>query len=250
MSVSMSSDLPPSLVFVISVWRVWMGGFPLGPNSPSRASSGVGGGAVLLQAREAHDALLADLPHEVEVDLLVGAGLRAELVATAAVLVPQDDAVLLALVHGAAGAGLHAHRLRAVVAEARHVEVVGVGGFARARGLVPVGPPLGLLAHGVEEDRLALAAVEHFVVVEVPAAAPLFAGRPPAGPGQAVAIAAAHRLVVAGMAAAGLGVDGAPPLVVRPLISRPQHLAGHGAGLAADALVQIEDHGHLVPGAV
>src|SRR3970282_2127012 len=143
------------------------------PDGAAGALAHAGGSDALLHTREAHDALLADLPHEVEVDLLVGAGLQAELIAAAAALIPQDDAVLLALIHGVAGAGVHAGGRGAVIAEAGYVEVVGVGVFAGALVLVPVGAPLGLLAHMVEEDGLALAAVEDLVVVELPAAAPL-----------------------------------------------------------------------------
>ena len=51
---------------------------------------------------------------------------------------------------------------------------------------------------------------------------------------------------VSGRPPAGQGVDGAPPLVVRPFrVLMPEHLAGHGTGLAADALVEIEDEGDL-----
>ena len=127
---------------------------------------------VLLQAGVAENALLADFSGEVEVDLLVRAGLQAELVAAAAFLVTQDDAVFIALVQRAARAGLKAGRLRAVVAEAGHVEEVGVGVLACALVFVPVRTPFGLFAGGVQIDVLALAGAHHFFVVEVPAAAP------------------------------------------------------------------------------
>src|SRR3990172_13285073 len=59
----------------------------------------------------------------------------------------------------------------------------------------------------------------------------------------AVLVAAAHRLPIARGAAAGLCVDRHPPHRLRSrtfALFGPEDLAGDGAGLAADALIEIE----------
>src|SRR4030043_487080 len=192
MGMSIKADLSPLRVLAISPFSVSRALLTRGPNRFYRYSMGMRGVAalagagrrhVLFDAREAEDAVLADLLDVVEVDLLVGAGLQAEAVAATAGLVAEDNAVLTALVHSVAGAGLHADWAGAVVAETGQVEEEGVGVFATALVLVPVGPPGGLLADGLEEDGASLAAVEDLVVVEVPAAAALRAGGDGAGEG-------------------------------------------------------------------
>src|SRR5262249_46835380 len=87
-----------------------------GGSGAARALRGAGVDLALLQARVAEDAFLTLAEHFVEIDLLVGTGLDAVAVASAALLVDQDDAVLLALVDGLAGTRLHAGGVRAVVA--------------------------------------------------------------------------------------------------------------------------------------
>src|SRR5262249_58849663 len=96
----------------------------------------------LLQARVAENALLTLAEHLVEVDLLVRTGLDAVAVAAAALLVDQDDAVLLALVDGLAGTRLNTGRVRAVVADAGEVEVVVIGAVEGGLGPVPVRAPV------------------------------------------------------------------------------------------------------------
>jgi hypothetical protein len=107
------------------------------------ALAGTGGRHPLLDAGEAEDALLGDESLSVEVDALVGAGLNAEAVAMAGVLIDEDDAVLGPLVDGLARAGLQACRLRAVVTDALYVEVVAVGIFAGPWSSSQFGPQTG-----------------------------------------------------------------------------------------------------------
>ena len=214
-----------------------------------RALTGAGRRDALLQPREAHDALLADTTSVVEEDLLVRAGFRAELVASTFILIPQDNAIPRTLVHRAARAGLHAYRVGALVAEAGQVEEVAVGPLATALVFIPVRPPARRLADRFQMDRGSLAAVVHVLIVEVPAAAELLSSRECAWPGQAVAVTAAHLFPVLGIAAAGHGIDAAPPHVVGAVlpvvVPSPEHLAGNGTRLASNALVQVEDHGNL-----
>ena len=81
----------------------------------------------LLDTREAENAFGRFLRNEVEVDLLVGAGLIALAKALAFVFIENDDAVFFALVDRLGGAGLEARGIGAVIAQARQVEVVVVG---------------------------------------------------------------------------------------------------------------------------
>src|SRR5262249_18637597 len=69
-----------------------------------------------LDARIAQDALLGLPARPVVVDLLVGAARHAHAPASALVLVDQDNAVLLAFVDRAGGAGRDASRIEAVLA--------------------------------------------------------------------------------------------------------------------------------------
>src|SRR5690606_20277070 len=79
-----------------------------------------------LDAREAEDALLGFSALPVVIDLLVRAAADAHAPAAALLLVDEDDAVLLALVDGAARAGGRARRVEAVLAQARQVHHEGV----------------------------------------------------------------------------------------------------------------------------
>src|SRR6185503_7370606 len=79
-----------------------------------------------LDARVAERALLGLAALVVEVDLLVRAAGDALAPAAAAVLVDEDDAVLLALVDRTGGARGHARRVEAVLADARQVEHEGL----------------------------------------------------------------------------------------------------------------------------
>jgi hypothetical protein len=47
------------------------------------------------------------------------------------------------------------------------------------------------------------------------------------------------------IAAVGLGFDIGPPHMLLPLAERPGGLAGHGATLAGDTAVDVEDEGEL-----
>jgi hypothetical protein len=80
------------------------------------------GGLAGFDPRIAEVALLGLPGDPVEVDLLVGAAGDAEAPAAARVLVDEHDAVLLALVHRARGAGGDAGRVDAVLADAGEVE--------------------------------------------------------------------------------------------------------------------------------
>ena len=95
------------------------------PQAP-RALAGARGRDALLDARVAEDALLRELAGVVEIDLLVRACLHAESVALAALLADEHDAVFGALVDGVARTGFEAGRVRAVIADARQVEVEAV----------------------------------------------------------------------------------------------------------------------------
>ena len=83
-----------------------------------RADGGLSG----LDAGVAERAFLGLAGLVVEVHLLVGAAADAEAPAPALVLVDEDDAVLLALVHRTGGAGGDAGGVEAVLADARQVE--------------------------------------------------------------------------------------------------------------------------------
>ncbi len=93
---------------------------------PPDAGFGAGHGHARLHARITEDALLrlAGLP--VEVDLLVGTCADTHPPTAAAILIDEHDAILLTLVDGAGGAGRHAGRIQAVVAEPRQVHVEGL----------------------------------------------------------------------------------------------------------------------------
>jgi hypothetical protein len=85
-------------------------------DEPSRALANAGRRHALLKARIAQDAVLANLSGEVEVDLLVRAGLEAKAEAATLILVAEDDAILVALVHSSPRTRLDADRARTVVA--------------------------------------------------------------------------------------------------------------------------------------
>src|SRR5665811_2521002 len=164
------------------------------------------------------------------------------------VLVAQHDSVLASLVHGAGRARLGTDRPRAVVAQSRQVEVVGVRPLARTLVLIPVHAPLGRAVtgvHGVQVNRVPLAAVEDLVVVEVPSTAELGASWLVSRDRPAFADAAAHLLPGSRRALTRLGVDGAPPFVLLAGLLGPEDLAGDRAGLAAHAFVEVEDHRNL-----
>src|SRR5690606_15940682 len=52
-------------------------------------------------------------------------------------------------------------------------------------------------------------------------------------------------LPLLGVADAGLGLDVVEPGVLHAFTTGPDVLAGDRAGVAADALVQVQDHAHL-----
>ena len=93
---------------------------------PTHAGLRADSGQADLDAREAEGALLGLAGAVVEVDLLVRAARDAHAPAAALVLVDQDDAVLLALVDRAAGAGRGARGVQAVLADPRQVEHEGL----------------------------------------------------------------------------------------------------------------------------
>ncbi|MNN38777.1 hypothetical protein D3C81_1527890 [compost metagenome] len=82
----------------------------------------------------------------------------------------------------------------------------------------------------VREDAgaAALARRERAVGLALPAAVPL-----------------ALVLPFLGVADARLGLDVVEPGVLHAVAAGPDVLAGHGAGMAADALVEVQHHGHL-----
>ena len=213
-----------------------------------RALPHAGGSDSLLQTWEAADAVLAHLPRRIEVDLLVGAGARAGLLSLAAVLVAQHQTVLCPFVEGAIGAGLQTGGLAAVVAEAGEVEEMGVRILACADVLVPVHSPGRRGAHGAQEGFASLPGGVYLVVVELPGLAELLRGRKTAESQLPVLVAAPHALPVPRSAQPGLGIHRAPPHRLLALALRPQNLAGHGTGLAADAAIQVDDPRHLSAG--
>src|SRR5215475_1714750 len=124
-------------------------------------------------ARVAENAFLRFTARPVVIDLLVGAARDAHAPAATFVLVDENDAILLALVDRARGAGCDACRVEAVLAQAWQVHHEGVFELAvdlllhavevdigRALGeltsqdLLPVGPPFDLL-HALAGDQRA-----------------------------------------------------------------------------------------------
>jgi hypothetical protein len=177
----------------------------------------------------------------VVIDFLVRARGLAEAQAAAMVFVDDDDTVLVALEDGATRAGFHAGRLGAVIADAWNVEEVGVGIIARAHIFIPVHAPGGFIANGCQR-RLAGTGEQGFLVIELEAFAEVSLCRAHAGLGLAILVAAAHLLPVLRCAITGGGVDLVEPHALLSLAGGPVGLAGHGAGLAADALVEVDDH--------
>ncbi len=205
------------------------------------------GDLALLDPRVAADALFADPRDDVEEDLLVGTGADALLVAAAALLVDQDDAVLVAFVDRLARAGREAGRVVAVVADPGEVEHphrvdAGEGG-----------------AHVDGAGDVVLADVGRRVVVDVRAvsvgrlfvALGLEDGRGRerrALPRRRAGLCEQAGVPLQGIAAVGLGLDVVPEDDLLALAAGPAGLAGDGAGLALDALVGVEDVGHLALG--
>src|SRR5262245_26468375 len=246
-----------------------------------------------LDARIAQDALLGLPARPVVVDLLVGAARHAHAPASALVLVDQDNAVLLAFVDRAGGAGRDASRIEAVLAQPRQIHHEGVfelsvdfllhalevhvlralGEFA-AQDFLPVGAPLDLLHALAGDERarprgrggLQLRRVLQVLIVEgeglvvvvdlgqvrvgenLRQHAP-FRAHPRLDPAVALAHPAAVPallvLPVLGISDAGLGLDFVEPGVFHALPVRPNVLASDGAGVAADALVEVEHHRNL-----
>src|SRR4030042_4372195 len=95
-------------------------------------------------------------------------------------------------------------------------------------------------------DAAALAAVVDLVVVDLPGVAPPGSGGHLSRPRLPVLEAAAHLVPPLGGAVAGQGVDDVPPHVLHARLVRPEGLAGDGAFLAAETLVQVKDHGDLL----
>ncbi len=206
--------------------------------------------------------------------LFVRTGLQAFAVTATALLVDEHDAVFGALVNGIARAGSEAGGIGAVITDSRQVEEPGLvlrQGFS-AFEVLALDPFLGA-------DRMVLVAV---------GGGPFFVGRQVAQgflgalgtdvdlgrfeDGLAVEFAVraflAFSFVVPGLAArvgalqqienlnvpmmriaaVGLGFDVVPPHVFLAAREGPGGLAGHGAALAADAAVEVEDKGELVVG--
>src|SRR5512139_2420705 len=201
----------------------------------------------LFQTGKTADAVLTYSPGRVEVDLFVGTGANAFLCATAAVLVAKHQAIFRSFVHGAVRARFDARGLRAVVAEAWDVKEVGIGVLTPALVFIPVHPPRRWFALGLQERALPFAGGVHLLVIELPGSPDLLFRGDPASYQPAIGIVpAAHLLVVARGAATGLCIHRAPPHMIAAVPLRPQHLAGNGTGLTADAAVQIEDPRDLV----
>src|SRR3989344_3724945 len=211
----------------------------------------------LFDPRITEDALLGLLGDGVEVDLLVRAGGDAMLVTAAALLVDEHDAVFLALVNRLARTGGETGRIGAMVADARQIKIVVVGILARALVLVPVGAvdgwhdgfqlrPLvvgagGVLVHGYATQCLIVVEFERRAAVPVQIRDA--AGFEVAG----IIEAAAGLLPAAGVSVARVGFDVVPVHVLAAVAVGPLGLAGRGAGLAADALVELHHHRDLAP---
>ncbi len=246
-----------------------------------------------LDARIAEDALLRLSRGPVVIDLLVRTARHAHAPAAALVLVDEDDAVLLALVDRAGGAGGDAARVEAVLAQARQVHHEGVLELAvdvllhrleivvlralvelAAEDLLPVRPPFDLLHRPAGDQRqgpgdrcgrelgclLQMFVVEGerlVIVVDLrhvrigedlrqhgqPAALlrhdlPVLLPLPAAVPAFLV-------LPILGIADAGLCLDIVEPGVFHALARGPHLLAGNGAGVAADAFVEVQHHRDL-----
>ncbi len=218
----------------------------------ARALPHAGGRHPLFETREAADAVLPDAANLVEVDLLVRAGSRAGLVALALTFVSQDDAEVVAFVERPPRTRLHTGRLGAMVADPRHVVEIGVREFAGALVLVPVHGPVGFAIFRLQAD-VVRGGVDFFpVVLGSGSAAELLGSRVlPEHHLAVLVVTTAHLLPVAGGAAPRQRVHTAPPLLVGPrLVLMPEHLAGHRAGLTANAFVQIENHCNLPTHAV
>ena len=247
-----------------------------------------------LQAREAQDALLRLAGVPVVVDLLVGAGGHAHAPGAAAVLVDQHHAVLLALVDRAGGAGRHAGRVQAVVADAGEVveddalqllelpprllghprqRRVVAGVDARSAEVVVPGRPAldvdglpgdrrdgnrgGLVVGGRRVEQVGVTEGERLVVVldvgqrrvveqlEQRAETPVQLEPQGAVLGFPAAAQALLVLPPGRVAGAGPRLDVVPPHVLGALAVGPQVLAGDRAGVAADALVEVEQHADL-----
>src|SRR5262245_26426237 len=241
-----------------------------------------------LDARIAEDAFLGFAGLPVVIDLLVGAARDAHPPAAALLLVDEYNAVLLALIDRARGAGGDAGRVEAVLAQPRQIHHEGllelavdllldvaeivVGRALRelaAQDLLPVGTPLDL-GHALAGDlrdgagrgggfglgcvvQILVLEVEGLVVVvdlrqvrvgeDVGEHAPLAAelGHDLAiGPAPPATLPAVLVLPVLGIADAGLGLDVVEPSVFDALARGPDVLAGDRAGMAADALVEVQ----------
>src|SRR3990172_4464421 len=217
------------------------------PGGAPRALTHAGRRNPLLDAREAADALLADAPRFIEVYLLVRACRRALVGALAQIFVAQNKSEFLVLEQRVVGTGLQTRGVRAVVAHPRQVEEVRVRPGAATLVLIPVRSP-GLAAGDLlEVHRTSLAALQHLVIVVVPAAAEFLVSGDLPLLELPVLIAAAPRLQLLGSTLAGLRIDCHPPLVVRALFALvPEDLASHRARLTANAFVEVEDPGQLL----
>ena len=130
----------------------------------------------------------------------------------------------------------------AVVAQPGEIEVVVLAQHERADVFVPVRRVAHLLLrhglHSALEEALGVVVFEGLAVI--------FLGRQFGGPQFAVFEAAANLVPIAWIPLARTGLDVVPVHVVHAVAIGPQLLAGHGAGLATQALVEVEHHRDLM----
>ena len=104
--------------------------------------------------------------------------------------------------------------------------------------------PARFAAKGSHAD-VRFAAVEGFVVVEVPGFAEFVHAGAMARLRHSIFESASHLFPVVRRALTGLGVDGVPQHVLLAVVTGPEGFTGHGASLTSDALVEVHDHGDL-----
>ncbi len=223
-------------------------------SDPAGTLPHAGGCNPLFQSRVAGYALLRDNTLFVEIDALVRTGLGAKTIAMTSLFIDEDDAFLLATVDRISRAGFQAGRVFAVHANERQIKEIRVRIFAAAHVLVPVpvrtpvrGGAVALPWPQIILILLAVAAAkESSVILEIPGLAPV----PLAGQRTryrlAVPESAAQLERISRRTLPRHGIDDVPPHRVHAVAPRPVRLAPDTAGLAAQALVEIEHHRELV----